>query len=239
MASAMASLSNKEEERSKDRQDFMKRFFSVAVSVGFASKIGSLTFLSTFTIPTESELHQLVLLIFAMVIIVGSWEFYFSSVHKMPLVDCPRFVVDIAIVSLYIAMLSSVKLFDSFFLYLDVIMLFYIVWDILSMRVYPMHYGVSHFSCRTVIAVYQRGAFAKGGGRREVDPFTTLWWFAIFVILLVCHRHHQQDFYVVALWTAVAYILYRTDQASPWPLMRRVLLSALLFGGLFLTEHVI
>src|ERR1051325_2674119 len=89
-----------EKRRVDDRADFMKRFFSVAVSVGFAAKISDFSFLSTLAIPTDEQIRQVVLLIFAMIVVVGSWEFYFSSINCRPLIDRTRFYIDIAIVSL-------------------------------------------------------------------------------------------------------------------------------------------
>jgi hypothetical protein len=139
-------LSLEEKARVEGRSDFMKRFFSVAVSVGFASKIGNFEFLSRFAIPSADQLQQLILLVFAMVVVVGSWEFYFQSINKRPLIDWQRFLIDIIIVSLYIVLLRSVTSLDTFLFYLNLIMFFYVVWDVLSMSAYPSHYGISSFA---------------------------------------------------------------------------------------------
>ena len=147
---------------SDSRADFMKRFFSVAVSVGFASKIGNLNFLSSMSAPTSDELHQTVLLISAMTVVVGSWEFYFRSIDPKPLVDLPRFIVDIGIVSLYIALLLSTGSLRVFLIYLLAIMFLYIVWDILSMYFHPSKYSINNKSAFTVFLVYVNGAMDTG-----------------------------------------------------------------------------
>jgi len=223
--------------RSEGRADFMKRFFSVAVSVGFASKLGDLKFLSSFGIPSQEEIHQLILLVFATTVVVGSWEFYFRSIDKRPLIDWQRFVVDIVIVSLYIVFLLSVKVFDVFFVYLDTIMLLYIVWDILSMRVYPSDYGIPSFGLWNVFTVYRYGILIRIGEKGQIGPFITLWWCIMFALLFAFHRYHQDDFYTVAIGSAMVYIFYRMDQVSHWSFLRRVFRSSIIFGCLFLIDR--
>ncbi len=103
-------MASKKHLSAEGRQDFMKRFYAVAVSVGFASKIGDLKFLSDFAVPSYQQLHQLILLIFAMVVVVGSWDAYFQSIKEKPLTDLRRFALDVFIIFLYILLLLSVKI---------------------------------------------------------------------------------------------------------------------------------
>jgi hypothetical protein len=65
-------LSEEEKRVGKNRADFMRRFFSVAVSVGFASKLRDFRFLSSLQDISSEELRQFMLLVFAMIIVVGS-----------------------------------------------------------------------------------------------------------------------------------------------------------------------
>lgn len=233
-------LTPDEKRISEGRADFMKRFFSVAVSVGFASKISDLSFFSSFTLPTTEQSHQLVLLIFAMIVVVGSWEFYFSSITKRPLIDWPRFVTDIVIVSLYIVLLLSVKSFDIFFMYLLMIIFLYIIWDVLSMRVYPLQYGIEQFSLYHVFGVYLNGSKNRPGhgGIGKAGPFITLWWFLVFIGLFAFHLIYHLFFYSVAVATALTYIFYRVDQTWPMNFFRRAAWSALIVASLFLLKYL-
>src|SRR5579864_5087340 len=145
-ADVQNTLTEDEKKISDGRADFMKRFYSVAVSVGFASKIGGFGFLSSLTLPNEEQRHQIILLVFAMTVVAGSWQFYFVSIDKKPLKDWQRFYIDIFIVSLYIILLLSVKSLDVFLFYILLIMLFYVIWDLFSMRAYPLEYGIQNFN---------------------------------------------------------------------------------------------
>jgi hypothetical protein len=238
---ASPGLSDSDKARSAGRADFMKRFFSVAVSVGFASKIGDFKFLSSLTVPNAEQLHQLVLLMFAMVIVVGSWEFYFVSIEKRPLIDWQRFTTDIIIVSLYIVLLLSVKNFDVFLFYLLLIMLAYIALDVLSMRAHPRQYGLPKFSVSNVARLYKNGALNYTGKTEttKIGPFITLWWFVVYSLLFWFHLGCAAKFYSVAVASVVAYIFYRMDQVNHWPLYKRALGSALIFVLLFFVETIV
>jgi hypothetical protein len=233
-------LSDADRARSAGRADFMKRFFSVAVSVGFASKIGDFKFLSSLTIPNAEQLHQLVLLVFAMVIVVGSWEFYFVSIDKRPLVDWQRFVTDIVIVSLYIVLLLSVKNFDVFFLYLLLIMLAYITWDVLSMRAHPRQYGLQEFDLYAVASVYKNGVLNYTGKAvtTKIGPFITVWWFVVNSLLFWFHLRYADEFYSVAIASMVAYVFYRMDQVNHWSLYDRAFRSGSIFLFLFFIKAI-
>jgi hypothetical protein len=234
-------LSDTDTARSAGRADFMKRFSSVAVSVGFASKIGDFKFLSSLTIPTAEQLHQLILLVFAMVVVVGSWEFYFVSIRKRPLIDWQRFAADIVIVSLYIVLLLSVKDFDIFLFYLLLIMLAYITWDVLSMRAHPAQYGLPKFDLYNVASVYRNGVLNYTGKAvtTGIGPFITVWWFVVYALLFWFHLRYATKFYSVAVASVAAYIFYRMDQVNHWRLSRRALGSASIFLFLFLVKVII
>lgn len=235
---ASTELSAEEKARSDGRADFMKRFFAVAVSVGFASKISDLTFLFSFTLPTHQQIQQLALLIIAMVIVVGSWEFYFNSINKRPLVDFSRFVIDIIIVSMYIVLLLSIGNIDAFLIHIVFIMFLYVLWDIFSMRAYPHQYGIGEFGAGNVARVYLTGLRNWSGVDVDgkIGPFITLWWSCVFVILFVFYWYHRNLVHAVPFVCAVAYILYRRDQSTHWRSMTRCLWSVTLFTILFVVD---
>lgn len=185
----------------------------MAVSIGFASKISEIGFLSSLTRPSTNEIHQLILLILAMCVVIGSWEFYFSSVSKRPLIDRSRFYVDIAIVSLYILLLLAAKNFEVFLFYFMDVMIFYVVWDTLTMRIYPTQYGIPTFTFKNLLHVYMKGIrWRTGSGIIKSTPVISVWWTIIFVVVFLYHFNNPINFYVGVTINASIYILYRADQ---------------------------
>lgn len=208
-------LTTEQRQASGDRADFMKRFFSVAVSVGFASKIYEFSFLSELKLPQNTDqLHQVILLLLAMTVVIGSWEFYFSSITKRPLVDRSRFYLDIIIVSFYIILLLSSKNLNAFLFYFFVIIFSYLIWDVLSMRVYPEDYGIDDFSIINMLRAFRFGMSWEMGHKTGVKatPFITLWWTFIFLGTFVYHTKFSPNFYLAVMASALIYITYRVDQ---------------------------
>jgi hypothetical protein len=223
-----------------ERADFIKRFFAVAVSVGFASKIVRFDFLSAGQFPSYDELHQLLLLIFAMGVIVGSWEFYFPTIANLPLIDWQRFAVDMIIVSLYMILLSSNQHVGVFFLCLTAIMLLYVVWDTLSMRAYPAHYNIDRFTPRNVVKVYAVGIASPEGrrGHGRLEPFISLWWFVVFAAISYAALGEGVWFYPALGVSGIAYVAYRRDQDVQWSLRRRLIYSGLLVLVLYVLKFI-
>lgn len=155
-----------------------------------------------------SRLNKAILLVFAMIMVVGSWDFYFRSIDKHPLKDIARFVIDIVIVSFYIILLLSIRGFSNFLLYVNIIMCLYLLWDIFLIRAYPAEFGISRFDLRNVVSAYVNGFKSKG----KEGPSITLWWFGMFAVLGVAHLLFTVDFIVIAIGSAWVYVLYRIDQ---------------------------
>jgi hypothetical protein len=173
--------------------------------------------------------HKPFLLVFAMVVVVGSWEYYFQSVDKHPLTDMPRFVIDIIIVFLYIVLLLSVSSFSNFLLFIDIIMFLYMLWDIFKIKAYPEKFKVRKFTVREVIKVYIKGF------RLEVlpGPSITSWWLVTFLLVTVLHMLFPSEFIFIALGSTAAYILYRIDQHNHWLMRKRLVWSGCLVCALF------
>jgi hypothetical protein len=224
-----------------ERADFIKRFFAVAVSVGFASRIARFDFLSAGQLPSSAETHQLLLLIFAMAVVVGSWEFYFPSIVNLPLADWQRFVLDIIIVSSYILLLSCSQHITAFFTCFTFIMLLYIVWDLLSIKMYPTHYGVPALTFRSIARLYAAGVASHEGraGRAMLGPFITLWWFVVFGAISYSAITQGVWFYHSICVSGIAYIAYRVDQSVHWSLWWRLTCSVILLGILLFVAPLI
>jgi hypothetical protein len=178
-------LSNADEAKAKARADFMQRFFAVAVSAGFAAKINGLSFIYSMTLPTQGELQDVLLLVLAMSVVVGSWDFYFIALKDRPLVDWQRFVLDIVIVSLYIILLISSRYPSAFFMYLCVVIFLYFVWDVLSIKYFPSVYEARSAEASEVARVVFHGIATRGGraGDGPVGPFVSLWWLCTFLFV--------------------------------------------------------
>jgi hypothetical protein len=230
-------LTDEEKQIGHNRADFMRRFFSVAVSVGFASKITQFEFLSNIREITYAETCKALLLVFAMIVVVGSWEFYFRSLIDRPLKDMPRFVIDIIIVSFYIILLASTDSLSNFLLYIAIIMFLYVLWDIFMMKAYPDDFGISHFKTWTVIRAYKDGFQLKG----RTGPPISLWWFGMFVLIGVLHIIYPLEFFIIVIGSAVIYVLYRMDKVQHWSLGKRLILSsgvsALVVATLLVAQH--
>jgi hypothetical protein len=93
--------------QAESRADFMKRLFAVAVSVGFASTLTRMVWISNGTIPTGDERHQIALLTTALIATISSWEGYFAAIDVRPLRSIWRFIIDIVLVLVYMILLIS------------------------------------------------------------------------------------------------------------------------------------
>lgn len=216
-----------DEERAIDRADFLRRFFAVAVSVGFASQLrGSFGFILSSQWPTTGSISQIFLLIFAMTVIVRSWDFYFAEVRKNPIIDYRRFTLDIVIVTLYILLLLATSKFDAFIVILFMIMMCYVLWDIFSIWVNPQRFVADTKGVRTVALIYLGGA--RGKADIAQGPYITFFWTAVTGMLLFAHRVVFTPSWCCGVLLAAAYLLYRLDQANPMSHLKRLSLSVVL-----------
>ena len=125
----------------------MKRWFAIAISVGFASAVSNMPWLREgrvfdHSLPVDwDQIKQLFRLSVAVVAIVLSWEGYLASISTKPLQDGGRFFIDIALVFAYLLLLLTSK-FPYFWLWIHAAVFpVYCVWDYLSIRQYPKAYA--------------------------------------------------------------------------------------------------
>src|SRR5437879_2822179 len=88
------------------RADFIRRLFAVIVSVGFANQIILMDWVKRGGLPVGPDLVHIVYLILGLLLIIQSWEYYFSTIEKRPLGRTVRFYVDIVIVFSYLMLLT-------------------------------------------------------------------------------------------------------------------------------------
>jgi len=77
-------------------------------------------------------------------------------------------------------------------------------------------------------SVYKNGFLLRG----KSGPSVTLWWLVVFSAVSVLHLNFRRDFYIIAVGTAVAYIMLRIDQRSPLKPVIRLVSSATLLIAL-------
>lgn len=134
------------EVKSHNREDFMKRWFAIALSVGFATALSrmpwienQLIFMTDRAIDCQ-QANQVMRLSAAGIATILSWEGYLLSIKTKPLIDAPRFYIDVFLVILYLILLltsSSPHLWIAIHCFTFFI---YIFWDFLSVKVHPSAY---------------------------------------------------------------------------------------------------
>jgi len=116
----------------QSRADFIKRLFAVIVSVGFANQLIGMGWVKNYTFPGIDDLPHIIFLLLGLLLVIQSWEGYFSTLEDRPLETGGRFYVDTAIVFTYLLLLSVSNGTASFLAVICVIFFLYIVWDFLT-----------------------------------------------------------------------------------------------------------
>jgi hypothetical protein len=213
----------------EDRNDFIKRLFAVAVSVGFATTAPStLQWMVTFALPDRAVARSSALLVAALLLVVQSWEGYLASVRNYPLKDRSRFFIDIILVFEYLLLLhlSIDEVHDpqhyQFMICICTIFITYIVWDYFRILAYKSIYKVESTIGAFVPFVW--GLFEKEDAYK--GPSITLWWLVYFAII-----YELSDFTpglkFFAMFCAILYGLsmYRLDKSKRFGIFRKSILA--------------
>jgi hypothetical protein len=154
MAAEPTKIVSHQDEIAKDRADFVRRLFAVAISIGFAAHISQSNWLDHI-ITRENAL-----LLLAMVFVVSSWDGYLRSLRNDPLTDMPRFVVDVVIVFEYLILMQASGDLRRFQILILIIFGTYILWDYLKLFYNREKYGVggtlSHGGCHDRPALHSQ-----------------------------------------------------------------------------------
>lgn len=125
------------------REDFMKRWFAIAISVGFATALASMPWLKDEVPFDWTQGQQLIRLAVAMLATLLSWEGYLLSIQSKPLTEGWRFAIDVFLVLLYLLLLLTSK-FSFLWLWLHAsAFIFYCIWDWLSIRGHRLAYVIA------------------------------------------------------------------------------------------------
>jgi ABC-type dipeptide/oligopeptide/nickel transport system permease subunit len=112
------------------RIDFIRRLFVVAITVGFASRIGSMEWFAAHRWPTRPEWHAIALLAVGLAAIIESWDGYFASIAEKPQKRITRFIIDIMVAFAYLFLLLSSTYLPFFISVMAGIFLLYVLWNI-------------------------------------------------------------------------------------------------------------
>lgn len=199
---------------SDNRLDFVRRLFAVVVSVGFATQVSGMEWIRSGNSPTSEEVREILLLCFAVVVTIASWEGYNQYVSRMPLEDISRFILDILIVFSYLVLfLSSHN--ELIYLYtLTFIFFLYFLWDLLCAYIPHAEKNEAH------------GGSSKSAGTQSWDWHRSLFWLVVIGAgagIRIC-RLTQQDqaiganqfdasLLITVLGLILPTIVYRVDMA--------------------------
>ena len=177
------------------RGDFIKRLFSVAMSVGFATQVGRQGWLVDGHLPNLYESEGLSRLAVTIIVVIASWEGYFlyqaqNANRKADFIrDSTRLYIDIIIVLLYVILFNTINNQKVWHWTLVAVFVSYSVWDLLGLSI------------------------CSGSNRRPVSH-SVPWFLALLsVALLVTYGPPHHFRYVLAAFVCV--MLFRLKPFGP------------------------
>jgi hypothetical protein len=221
----------------QNREDFMKRWFAIAISVGFATAVSNMPWLHDGRIfeanlPVDwDEIKQVFRLLVAVVATILSWEGYLNSISTKPLKDGARFFLDIALVFIYLLLLLTSK-FPYFWVWIHAAVFpIYCIWDYLSIRAYPEKYGHSPPAATNYTPTIKEVYVGSLGDDPKIyrGPAITLMWPIYFLALPLSYQFILTAADRDKLSTTVAYTVfifyglyeYRRDKRMCLPFWER------------------
>lgn len=170
--------------RAEARADLIRRLFAVAISVGFAATLARMSWVQNGALPGPAELNQTLILGTALLAAILGWDGPLLAMTEKPLFGFCRFLVNLALVFIYMFLLMSSAHPECLLWTLTVIFALYVLWDVLAIGEQIASYDpaladVPH--ARQIWNVYA-GGFA---GRAPIPPgpAITLAWAGYFVLL--------------------------------------------------------
>jgi len=120
--------------RAEARADLIRRLFAVAISVGFAATLARMTWVQNGTLPNPAELNQTLILGTALLAAILGWDGHLVAMSDTPLFGFWRFLVNLALVFIYMFLLMASAHPECMLWTLAVIFALYVAWDVLTMR---------------------------------------------------------------------------------------------------------
>lgn len=228
----------------ESREEFMRRWFAIAISLGFASTVISTGWVQDGRWPpNENEWSHIFRLSAALLATLFSWEGYFISIQTKPLKDIWRYLIDVLLVFLYLFILITSK-FPNYWLHLHAACFFiYAIWDLITISKYrTAFYEESILLTQpTVAQVYWGGLLAKSGIRR--GPIITLGWLIYFTAIAsivpeIGREIERNEMWltliaaILVIWGVVIYRFNKSERrnAKAWPWLPLIGSLILLLG---------
>jgi hypothetical protein len=210
------------------RDDFMRRWFGVAISVGFAATVVQMGWVHGGRPPSYSESEQLARLLAAGAATVLSWEGYLMSISTKKLYEFRRYLVDILLVFVYLFLLLTSR-FSYYWLALHAITFgLYIVWDCLTARSHPEWYRAAPGT--PLLKMYWRGLIGNDVDRGLA---ITLIWSLYFVWLWrISQARFALDTFILAAFVLLGLAGYRSNKSDRYRNDLRYSYGAPLAAGL-------
>jgi uncharacterized membrane protein len=206
-----------------NRADFLRRLFAVIVSVGFANQLIQMDSVRNGVLPSGQDVPHLAYLCVGLLLIIQSWDYYFSSIEKKPLTWAVRFYTDIVIVFAYLFLLTYSSSVLLSLLIVFIIFVLYGFWDFLSYREHPEHYprkaedNAPSYGGRLWYAMWDETSPL----RPKLSTILGCFWFgALYFIYLDAIHSPAAPSYLKSPWLYFALTLggligYRSDQSTP------------------------
>lgn len=204
-------MTSKTETAASLRADFMRRWFAIAISVGFAATVVNMGWVKNGVAPDHPELEQLARLFVALVATVLSWEGYLLSIQRKPLNDIWRYFLYILLVFLYLFLLLTSK-FPYFWLALHALTFYiYAIWDLLTIFMYRDKFVLESQEYISTITAYYRGLV--GNSTVDRGPVITIFWMIYFLVpyaLSIYSKNYST--FVLAGLVLSGLVFYRIDK---------------------------
>jgi hypothetical protein len=218
------------ETKAKIRDDFMRRLFAVAVSVGFATTFSKMEWVIQARIPNTQEWAQLAVLGVAFLATIQSWDGYLVSIQAKKLYNSWRFTIDIVLVLIYMFLLINSNHYYILPPVMALVFLFYFLWDFLTIREHYTQYNKcadrNDASFKEALSVYLKGAMDTTDIYK--GPIITLSWLVYFwmfagIVLL----NKPKNVIFICFFELVGLYCYRWDKSVKFSMISRLALIVL------------
>lgn len=98
---------NTQRARAEARADLIRRLFAVAISVGFAATLARMTWVQNGALPDPAELNQTLILGTALLAAILGWDGPLLAMTDKPLFGFCRFLINLALVFIYMFLLMA------------------------------------------------------------------------------------------------------------------------------------
>src|SRR5262245_30965861 len=179
--------------RAEARADLVRRLLAVAISIGVAATLAKMNWVQNGRLPDPIELNQTIALGTALAATILSWDGPLLAMPRRPLFGFGRFLVDVALVFVYMFLLMSALHPGCMLWTLAVIFLVYVVRDVLTIREHAEGYDSALAGARRASPAQIWHVYAGGlASRSEIEPrpVVTLTWAIYFLIIAFIANPH-------------------------------------------------